>query len=249
MPYRGHTGRGQAGTLTLQVLDDTVELPVPRHGCPQGSAKAEIAMRGARLALSWHPQTLCPKERVSSPPAPLQSCLLLREEGVGSGTPFPCPCPPTTWGRGYGEGKDAPSRTPLAVHVPYPKMPPGSSRMPRPVSAPISWGAAGARPPHPGVSLSLSLSPSPRIQDVGLVQGKRCLCFCSRFLRSQHEQCRGLPGREGGIGAHSPQHAAPKTELPPRQSPLAQHAACGTGMRFGGVVGVGWGAGGYSAAR
>lgn len=99
-------------------------------------------------------------------------------------------------------------------------------------------------PPRVSLSLSLSLSPSPRIQDVGLVLGKRCLCFCSRFPHSHHEQCGVLLEVAGRMGTQPLICSPPQTEIPPRQSPLAQYAACGAGMGFGGVVGMGWEAGG-----
>lgn len=82
---------------------------------------------------------------------------------------------------------------------------------------------------------------------MGLARGKRCLCFCSRFPCSHHEERGGLPGG-WGRGAHSSQCAAPQTELcPPRSEPpgtacclrgwYGVWGCCGHGVRgWGGTV-------------
>lgn len=198
-----HAGDTLAGErlahLLCRSLMTRLSSPSPAIAAPWGSAKAGAAMRGAKLALTWHPQTLCPKKRVC-PPSSTPELPAVKVRGGGLRHPFSTPMSPHYMG--YGVGKGAPSRIPLVVHVRCPKMPRGSTPAPWPVSAPIPWGASGAEPPHPSVSLSSSLSPSPRLQDVGLAWGKHCLCFCSRFPCLHHEQHGRLPGG-WGRGAHS----------------------------------------------
>lgn len=89
---RRHFGRRQAGTLTLQVLDDAVELPVPCHGCPWDSAMTE-AVISARLALIWHSQTPCPGKRVCPASSiPELPAVKVREAGLRHTLSLPmCP--------------------------------------------------------------------------------------------------------------------------------------------------------------
>lgn len=77
-----HAGDTLAGDrlahLLCRSLMTRLSSPSPAMAVPWGSAKAGAVRRGARLVLTWHPQTLSPKERVCPPPTPPWSCLLIR---------------------------------------------------------------------------------------------------------------------------------------------------------------------------
>lgn len=83
-----------------------------------------------------------------------------------------------------------------------------------PKPLPHSSDATRAEPPT--LFPSLFPSPSPRIQDVGTAWGKHCLCFCSRFPCSPHDQCMGplIPPPSSGRERTGPTACRPSKQAP-----------------------------------
>lgn len=143
-----HAGDTLAGDRLAHLLCRSLMMrlssPSPAMAVPWGSAKAGAVRRGARLVLTWHPQTLSPKERVCPPTTTTLELPAVEVRGGGLRHSLFLPMSPHYMG--YGIGKGAPSCTPLVVHVPVPKC-----------LWALPTGGAQPLPPFPGGVLGLNL--------------------------------------------------------------------------------------------
>lgn len=146
-PVGTRWGGWHAATLTLQVPDDTVELPVPCHGSVPQPGEGALQRQGAREGCLASPN---PTDRGYNPPRLHHGAAF--PSGKKRGWAQAPLSPPFTrvWG-----GQCRP--VPCALGCPRCHVPKTLGLC----HCPVPQGAAGAQPPLPSPSPSLSPSPCP----------------------------------------------------------------------------------------